>query len=238
VTLLIFFAAVLYASVGHAGASGYLAAMALYGVPAEVMKPTALCLNILVSTVVTLRFLRVGMLPWRRVLPFVLGSVPMAWLGGALHVPGHWYRPLVGVILLYSAARMAWPMKVAVAEPQRLPGRAHAAAWGSAIGLLSGLTGTGGGIFLSPLLILRGWADVRTASGMAAGFILVNSLAGLAGNLASVGHVPADAAPWGVAALVGGAIGSWLGTRGLAPAVLRRLLSAVLVVAGLKMAWT
>lgn len=227
--------AVLYSSVGHAGASGYLAVMALAGLAPTVMKPTALTLNILVALIATFRFYRAGYFSWRILLPFALSSIPFAFLGGALTLPGPVYQKVVGLALLFAAFRL-WMHAVARADAEAKPVPLPAAvALGAGIGLLSGITGVGGGIFLSPILLLAGWAETRQASGVAAAFILVNSVAGLAGHLASVRNVPDSIYLWGAAAIVGGLVGTELGRRRLATVTLRRVLSAVLVVAGLKM---
>ena len=187
---LIFVAAMLYASVGHAGASGYLAAMALFGVAPEVMKPTALTLNILVALIATFKFYRVGAFSWRIFLPLAAGSVPLAWLGGMLVLPGHYYKPLVGVVLVYAA----WASLKRASRPPdaalRTPSSALLFACGAALGLLSGLTGVGGGIFLSPLLLFLRWAEVRVISGIAAAFILLNSIAGLLGVIRVAPELP------------------------------------------------
>jgi uncharacterized membrane protein YfcA len=234
----IFVMAVLYSSVGHAGASGYLAAMALAGLAPAVMKPTALTLNILVALVAATRFYRAGYFSWRIFLPFALSSIPFAFVGGALQLPGSVYQKLVGLALLFAAFRL-WMHAAARAEAEAKPvPPAAAVALGACIGLLSGITGVGGGIFLSPILLLAGWAETRQASGVAAAFILVNSVAGLAGHLASVRMVPDSIYLWGAAALAGGLIGTELGRRRLATVTLRRVLSVVLVVAGLKMLLT
>ncbi len=234
----IFVMAVLYSSVGHAGASGYLAAMALAGLAPAVMKPTALTLNILVALVAASRFYRAGYFSWRIFLPFALSSIPFAFIGGALQLPGSVYQKLVGLALLFAAFRL-WMHAAARAEAEAKPVPLPAAvALGAFIGLLSGITGVGGGIFLSPILLLAGWAETRQASGVAAAFILVNSVAGLAGHLASVRMVPDSIYLWGAAALAGGLIGTELGRRRLATVTLRRVLSVVLVVAGLKMLLT
>lgn len=231
----IFVMAALYSSVGHAGASGYLAAMALAGLAPAVMKPTALTLNILVALVAASRFYRAGYFSWRIFLPFAASSIPFAFVGGALQLPGSVYQKLVGLALLFAAFRL-WMHAAARAEAGAKPVPLPAAvALGALIGLLSGITGVGGGIFLSPVLLLAGWAETRQASGVAAAFILVNSVAGLAGHLASVRMVPDSIYLWGAAALAGGLVGTELGRRRLAPVTLRRLLSAVLVIAGLKM---
>lgn len=234
---MIFLAAALYSSVGHAGASGYLAAMALFGLAPEIMKPTALVLNILVATLTATVFYRAGLLEWHRLWPFLLGSIPLAFVGGAVRLPGAVYRVIVGVILILAAARLVFGSDDRVAKAGHAPVPA-AAVCGGGIGLLSGLTGTGGGIFLSPLLIFTRWATTRQASGMAAAFILANSISGLAGHLASVRFLPASIAVWAVAAVSGGALGSLYGSRKLAPRTLQRLLAAVLLTAGLKLILT
>lgn len=237
--LLIFAAALLYSSVGHAGASGYLAAMALFGVAPAVMKPTALTLNILVATIATVKFSRAGCFSWRLLLPFAAASIPFAFLGGYLPLPGHWYKTIVGVILLFAAHRL---FRVAheAAEPvevKRVPLWA-ALVSGAVIGLLSGLTGTGGGIFLSPLLLFMGWAETRQAAGLSAAFILVNSIAGLLGNVSSIGALPGSIFVFAPAAVVGGYIGAEYGSTRVAGANLRRLLAVVLIIAGLKLIFT
>ena len=230
--------AALYSSVGHAGASGYLAAMALAGLAPAVMKPTALALNILVALIATVRFYRAGYFSWRVLLPFALSSIPFAFIGGALALPGTVYQKLVGFALLFAAFRL-WMHAAARADADARPVPLPAAvALGAGIGLLSGVTGVGGGIFLSPILLLARWAETRQASGVAAAFILVNSVAGLAGHLASVRNVPDSIYLWGAAAVVGGLVGTELGRRRLATVTLRRVLSAVLVIAGVKMLLT
>jgi uncharacterized membrane protein YfcA len=239
--VLILAAAILYSSVGHAGASGYLAAMALVGVAPEVMKPTALALNILVATIATVRYHRAGYFYWSALWPFAIGSIPLSFVGGAITLPGYLYKPAVGLVLLYAAYRLIRSTMTGPRESAEkgisIP-TAPAVAWGGVIGLLSGLTGTGGGIFLSPLLLFTGWAGTRPTSGTSAAFILVNSAAGLAGNFASVQNLP-DALPvWGVAATVGALIGTQLGTRRLQSNGIRRALALVLFIAGLKLMLT
>lgn len=231
--LLIFLAAALYSSVGHAGASGYLAAMALFGLAPEVMKPTALTLNILVAAIATVKFYRAGYFSAKLFVPFAIGSVPFAFIGGAISLPGYLYKPAVGLVLLYSAYRLlaGKGVRVEITQPPLLP----MVLLGAGIGLLSGLTGVGGGIFLSPLLLFAGWAAVRQASGVAAAFILVNSIAGLLGHYSAVANVPGEVLVWAPAAIVGGWLGSQYGSTRLPPPLILKLLAAVLLVAGLKM---
>jgi uncharacterized membrane protein YfcA len=235
-SLLIVFAAALYSSVGHGGASAYLAAMALFGLAPAVMKPTALCLNLLVASLGTYRFWRAGFFSWRTFLPFAAASVPFAFVGGALTLPAGVYKPVVGVVLLFAAVRLFMHARALSRDDEtRLPPLWLASLLGAGIGFLSGLTGVGGGIFLSPILLLMRWADVRRTAAVSAAFILVNSAAGLLGNLASVRVLPAAIPYFALAALVGGLVGSELGSRRLPPLAVRRLLALVLVIAGVKL---
>ncbi len=228
-------AAILYGMVGHAGASAYLAAMALVGVAPEVLRPTALTLNILVAAIVTARFARAGFVRPAAAAPFLIGSVPAAFLGGALTLPPELYRPLVGVVLIVAAVRFgATAARPADEFPPRPPFLA-AVVSGAGIGLLAGLTGTGGGIFLTPLMLVAGWAGMRFAAGTSVLFILANSVSGLAGNIGAVGNIPSALPLWLGAVAVGGAIGSELGSRRLPNPWLRRALAVVLLIAGLKL---
>lgn len=232
---LVFAVAVLYASVGHGGASGYLAAMALLGVAPPEMRPAALALNVLVAGIGSVKFYRAGRFSWGTFWPFSVLSVPFAFVGGAVTLPGTCYRPLVGLVLLYAAYRLLRRPGGADSAPKGTAPRGVALAAGAVIGLLSGLTGVGGGIFLSPLLVLAGWADVRTASGVAGAFILVNSVAGLLGQAVQGATLPPFLPALAVAAGAGGWIGAELGSRRLPVPAIRRLLGVVLIVAGLKM---
>lgn len=237
--LLILVAALLYSAVGHAGASGYLAAMALLGVAPAVMKPTALTLNILVATITTVKFYRARCFSFSLLWPFAVASIPCSFIGGYITLPGHIYKAVVGVILLFAAYKLirAAHQVVEQATVKDIP-RWAALLSGAVIGLLSGLTGTGGGIFLSPLLLLMGWAETRQSSGLSAAFILVNSIAGLLGNISSVGALPSSFFVFAPAAIVGGYIGAEYGSKRIATARLRQLLAAVLIIAGLKLIFT
>jgi uncharacterized protein len=235
IAILFFAAAALYASVGHAGASAYLAVMGLYSFAPSVMKPTALALNILVAAVATLKFHQAGLFSWSLFWPFAIVSVPAAFIGGAMTLPVRWYKVVVGIVLLYAAVwmfRSSLKPFTAAAHPPRLW---VATIVGLAIGFLSGLTGVGGGIFLSPLLLYMGWAETRATSGVAGPFILVNSIAGLLGHFSSVAQLPPNIPVWGVAVLIGGWFGASYGSKRAPAPVLRQLLSLVLLVAGVKL---
>jgi len=235
IAILFFVGAALYASVGHGGASSYLAVMGLFSLAPDVMKPTALALNILVAGVATFKFYRAGLFRWGLFWPFAIASIPAAFVGGAVMLPARWYKIVVGVVLVYAAVWMFRSAMRPISKETHPPPLWAALVAGLAIGFLSGLTGVGGGIFLSPLLLRMGWAETRATSGVAAPFILVNSIAGLLGHIASVSQLPPSVPVWGAAALIGGWIGASYGSKRAPVPVLRQLLSLVLVVAGVKL---
>lgn len=236
--LLMAAAAALYASVGHGGASAYLGLMALFAVPLEVMRPTALALNLVVAGYAAVSYLRAGQFNPRLFLVFAVTAMPMAWLGGRVHLPPEVYRPLLGVVLWFAAARMLWRPVWSAARPVRPPGALVALPAGAGLGFLAGLTGTGGGIFLSPLILLFRWEEPRRTAGVAAVFIVVNSAAGLAGNLSVLPALP-PALPVFVAAVAAGAVaGTWLGLHRLPRPWLLVVLGVVLVLAGAKLIFT
>ena len=230
-------AAFLYASVGHGGASAYLAVMAIAGMAPAEMRPIALQLNVLVSTIATVKFYRAGHFRWGLFWPFAVISVPAAYLGGAITIPGPAFKVLVGLVLLYAG----WQMWRSVSAGEELrPARPLpvplAMVIGAFLGVLSGLTGVGGGIFLSPILLLFGWAGTKQTSAVAAPFILVNSLAALAAGFVRNPTPPPDYAWWLMAAvLAGGWAGAEYGSRRFANPLIRRVLAVVLAIAGGKM---
>ena len=227
-------AAVLYSSVGHGGASAYLAVMALAGLATAVMRPAALVLNLIVAAIGTIRFARAGHFHWRLFWPFAVTSIPFAFLGGMITLPDPVYRRILGLVLLFAAYRL-WRVFSSGVEVLRQPPLAAALLWGAAIGMLSGLTGVGGGIFLGPLLLLAHWAEPKPTAAVSAAFIWVNSLAGLLGKPESLGMLPPGIPLWALAAAAGGIVGAGLGSRRLPSLVLRRVLAVVLVVAGGKL---
>lgn len=234
----VFFAgALLYASVGHGGASAYLAIMALAGLAPAEMRPIALMLNVVVATIGTYKYVRAGCFDARLLAWFAVFSLPLAYVGGSLSLPDAWFKPVVGVVLLFAAWRMLSPAMVVNDTQARRAPFAGIAISGSAMGFLSGLTGVGGGIFLSPLVLLLGWASTRVTSGVAAAFILLNSLAGLAGFFTH-GSLPQSAALpwWALAVAAGGWVGAEIGSRRIAPSWIRKLLALVLAIAGSKLA--
>lgn len=234
-TVLIFATALLYSATGHGGGSGYLAAMALFGLAPGVMRPTALALNVLVSTIALTKYFRAGYFSWPLFWPLALASVPLAFLGGKLSLPALAYKPLVGCILLYAGWRLI-TRPASSRHSHQPPPFLLAVLAGAIIGLLAGLTGVGGGVFLSPLLLAVGWGEIRLVSGVTAAFILANSLAGILGVLSTTTQLPEALPFWAAAAGLGAFIGSELGSRQLGGLALQRILAAILVLAGLRLA--
>ena len=232
-TLAILVVAFLYSSVGHAGASGYIAVMTLFALTPNVIKPAALVLNILVASIGTWQFWRAGHFSWRLFWPFAVLAIPMAFVGGYTNLPAHMFKVLVGIVLVLSAALFLF--RPANDTVDREPKLIEAIPVGGALGLLAGLTGTGGGIFLTPLLLLMRWARTKTVAATSALFILVNSIAGLLGNLSSTRNLPSFAFVLVGAAVIGGTAGSYFGSWRFNHIVIKRLLAVVLLIAGLNL---
>lgn len=237
--LLFALVAVLYSSVGHAGASGYLAAMALVGLAPEQMRPTALALNLLVGGIGLLRFWRGGFVRWRNVLPFALASAPAAFFAARVQLPKQSYSLLLGLILLIAALGVFRSATRAASEDVRAQGRVvpwlPALLAGGSIGVLSGLTGTGGAIFLTPLLLFMHWMPTREASGTSVAFVWINSLTALAGLLQAQGTLPQALPLWLGAVAVGALVGTQLGLKWLPVRMLRYALGVVLLIAAGKL---
>jgi uncharacterized protein len=232
----VFVIAALYSSVGHAGASGYIAVMSLLSMSPLMIKPTALSLNILVASITTWQFYRAGHFSWALFWPFAILAVPMAFVGGHLDLPTHVFKIVLGLVLIFSASRLLINAKQTIVLKD-VP-RAQAMVAGGGIGLLSGLTGTGGGIFLTPLLIFMGWADAKRAAAVSALFVLMNSISGLAGNISATRALPPYILSMLIAVALGGALGAYMGSQHIESAIIKKLLSVVLLIAGLKLIFT
>jgi hypothetical protein len=237
-SLLFFAVATIYSTVGHAGASGYLAAMALLGLAPEVMRPTALTLNIVVAAFTAYRFRRARFFSWSGLWPFLLGSVPFAALGGAQKLSPGGYYAAVGVVLLVSALYLTWRAINVAQLPadgevnvRKLP----AVFIGAVIGLLSGLTGTGGGIFLSPTILFLGWAGPKSTAGISAPFILVNSITALVAGAGMVDSLPINLPIFAACAIGGALLGTWLGLERLRQRYLLITLAVVMAIAAFKL---
>jgi uncharacterized protein len=226
--------ALLYASVGQAGASGYIAAMALLGFAPESIKPTALLINSLVALLVAWRFTRAGHLDWQRLWPFAVLAIPMAALGGFISLPALWFERLLGSLLLFAGVLTFLGTSMGDGQVRRAP-LWLALLLGALIGLLSGLTGIGGGVLIGPLLIHGRWASVKGSAAFSAVFILLNSLAALAGHWSAVERLPEHIAPLALIAMAGGLLGAQLGSRWLPERRVQQVLGLLLLVAGSKL---
>lgn len=236
VSVLLFFVAVLYSSVGHGGASGYLAVLSFFPVLPSLMSSTALLLNVLVSTTAFIAFYRAGYFSSGLAWPFLVTSIPAALVGGMLQVPTNVYFLMLAGVLLFAAIRLIIQIPGRQDESAvRHPGLYVTLPVGAGIGALSGVVGVGGGIFLSPLILLKDWAGAKRTAAVSALFILVNSIAGLTGRLFSDTFAVKELAPFLLAAFVGGIVGSRLGAKRFSSLTLRRLLGVVLIVASVKL---
>jgi uncharacterized membrane protein YfcA len=236
-----FVVATLYTTVGHAGASGYLAMMALLGLAPEVMRPAALTLNILVAAFTVYRFRRARYFHWAGLWPFLLGSVPFAAVGGVQSLSRGAYYAAMGVVLLLTAIYLIWRalglraiLQEGVVRVRKVP----AVFMGCVIGFISGLVGVGGGIFLSPTLLVLGWAGPKTTAGISAPFILVNSAVALLAGSLTVQTLPPELPLLAAGALSGAFLGTWLGLERLGQKGLLVTLALVMSAAGLKLILT
>lgn len=227
------FIALLYASVGHGGGSGYIAVLTLSGLSPEQVRPIALMLNILVASLGTWQFARRGHISTHLLLRVGLPAAPAAALGGAITLPTPALRVALGGVLLLASARLLWPLTTP--RTAQRPRTAPLVGTGAALGLFAGLTGTGGGIFLTPVLLFTGWASPKVAAGVSVAFILINSVFGLGAFVASGGAIPAIGWTTLLPVGIGGLIGAHLGSHHLSPTHIKRALAAVLLIASVKL---
>lgn len=231
---LVFLMAVLYSSVGHGGASGYLALMAIFSFSPEFMRPSALVLNIFVSSIALFSYYKNGHFRMRLLLPFIITSVPFAFLGGLLTVDPKTYKIILGIFLIFAIARMLYQPKNQNDE-RNYANKYAAYIIGAFLGFLSGLIGIGGGIILSPIIILLNWGTMKQTAAVSAAFILVNSISGLIGQFSQGIQLAPEIGYMLAAAIVGGIIGSYLGSYKISNKVLKYALSVVLTFASFKL---
>lgn len=236
IAALLFLGAILYTTVGHAGSSIYIAIMSLFGLAAVVIKPTALVLNIFVSSFTSWRFLKAKLFDLKLFIPLAIGAIPMSYVGGSIELSNEIYKPIVGLLLLASGISFLVQFKAKSNSGINPPKHLIAFAVGASIGLLAGLTGTGGGIFLSPIALLFNWTSIKQISGTSALFILVNSIFGLLGHATSVGNLPSALPLFVIAVMSGALIGTRLGIKKFSNQGVKRALGVVLIIAGLKLA--
>ena len=234
---LLFVIAFLYASVGHGGASGYLALMAIFSFSPQVMKPTALLLNLFVSTVSFIQFYRGGHFKWKIFLPFAIASVPMAFVGGLITIDGTIYKKILGLLLIIPIIRFLFFSNIKV-EEKKESNIALSVLIGALIGFLSGLIGIGGGIILSPVLLLLKWTDQKQTAAISAAFIFVNSLSGLFGQLKKGIYFSADMYAYVAIAFVAGLCGAYFGSLKFKQTILKNTLGLVLALAAYKLLFT
>jgi len=235
--ILLFIVAFLYSSVGHGGASGYLALMAIYAISPEVMKPTALMLNLFVSLTSFIQFYRGKHFKWDIFLPLALASIPMAFAGGLITMDADFYKKILGLLLIIPVVRFLFFKNISADEIQKNN------VWisiliGSVIGFLSGLIGIGGGIILSPILLLLKWTDQKQTAAISALFIFVNSFSGLAGHMYKGLIFSPDMISFVAIAFAGGLCGSYFGSLKFNQNILKNTLAIVLLVAGIKLIFT
>lgn len=235
ISFAVFVVAFSFATAGHSGASAYLALFALLGMAPAEIKPTVLSLNVVVASITTYKFSRAGHFSWRLIWPFILTSIPFSFLGGLITLPTSIYRILVGVVLVYAALRMLFNAPANENAPASYPPVWFSLLLGAGIGFIGGLIGIGGGILLSPILLLTNWAGPQLTAGTIAVFVLVNSISGLLGHWSASMHLPSQLPVWGLVAGFGGWIGAEIGSRRLSANVLRRMLGLILLVSGLRM---
>lgn len=238
ISLCLLLGAVLYTSVGHAGGSIYIAIMTLFNIPGSVIKPTALVLNIFIASFTSWRFIRKGFFDFKVLLPIASGAIPFAFLGGYINAPSHLYKSIVGIILLISAVSLVTNLSKKIDSNLKKPPIFLALMIGAFIGFLAGLTGTGGGIFLSPLILFLGWSTTKTTSGITALFILMNSIFGLLGNYSSVHNLPNQLPLFIVVTILGAIIGTTLGLKFYTANTIKKTLALVLLIAGFKLLLT
>ncbi len=236
ILLLVATVAVAYAMVGHGGASGYLALMGVLGFAPEVMRPTALVLNICVSLIAFLQFSAAGHFRWKLFWPFALASVPFAFIGGRVGLDPLWYKRVLALCIIVAALRLFGVFGQGQRALREVP-LGIALGVGGSIGGLSGMLGIGGGILLSPVLLICAWADAKEAAAIAAPFILVNSIAGLAGMSIQALQLDQHMLIWSGTAIGGGLLGSYIGARKAPEPRLRQALGVVLLLASIKLCW-
>lgn len=227
--------AVLYSAVGHGGASGYLAIMAIFGVEISVMKSTALTLNLFVSLISFYAFYRSGNFKLKILLPFIFGSIPMAFIGARIYIDTKLYKIILGVFLVVAISKMLFFNKKDI-ENKREVNVYLALVIGVFLGLFSGMIGIGGGIILSPILILLGWANIKETAAISSAFIFVNSASALIGMGLKGEYYPSEnIVLWVFAGILGGVIGGILGSSKLSTGRLKYFLATVLFAASIKL---
>lgn len=235
--ILLLLVAFLYSSVGHGGASGYLALMAFFSFAPDTMRSTALILNVFVSAVSFIQYYKSGYFQWKLFLPFAVTSIPAAFIGGMIKIDDSIYRIILAAMLLFSVMKLIG-LNIKTTNEIKKQSIFISLVIGALIGFVSGMIGIGGGIILSPVILLLHWADLKQTAAVSALFILVNSIAGLAGVFRNEFHFTNVMGIMIITAFAGGLIGSYFGAKRFNELKLRYLLSAVLIIAAVKLVFT
>ncbi len=230
--------AFVYAAAGFGGGSAYLAVLAMTAIPFQALPQIALVCNVVVTLGGVWHFYRGGHLTIKRVLPFFVLSIPLAYVGGQIEIGQQAFYVLLGGALVAAGAWMLIPRRrIAVRPLSTRQEWVFGLFLGAILGLLSGVTGIGGGVYLAPLLVLTGWTTPKQTAATASLFILVNSAAGLAGHLVKSVYIGWTIVPLVAAALIGGQIGSRVGSYRLSGVAVQRLLAAIIIVVGVRSLW-
>lgn len=233
--IIIVIVAFLYASVGHGGASGYLALMVLFGVNSSEMKPSALVLNIFVSAISFYHFYKNGFFKFKLLMPFIITSIPLSFLGAKIHIDVHIYKIILAICLFIAILRLVGFTGKTEGKETRSINLIAALMIGGIIGFISGMIGIGGGILLSPVLLLLNWATIKESAAVSAAFIFLNSISGIFGAFASLNQISSQIYLWALAGIIGGTLGAYYGSKHFNSKVLKYILSIVLIFACIKL---
>jgi len=235
---LIAIVAFLYASVGHGGASGYLALMVIFGISPLLMKPSALILNIFVSAIAFFQYYRQGHFKWKILFPFIITSIPLSFLGAKIQIDAHIYKIILALCLLLAILRLLGAFGKLLSDQTKEINLTLALIIGGIIGFISGMIGIGGGILLSPVLLLLHWANMKETAAVSAAFIFLNSLAGIAGAFSSLENISSQIFFWATVGIIGGTTGAFYGSSKFDNKILKYILSIVLIFACIKLVIT
>lgn len=236
--LIIAMVAFLYAAVGHGGASGYLALMVIFGISPVIMKPSALVLNLFVSAISFYHFYRQGHFKWKLLFPFIITSIPFSFIGAKIEIDTHIYKIILALCLFIAIMRLMGLMGKVKSDETKEVNLYMALIIGGVIGFISGMIGIGGGILLSPVLLLLHWARMKETAAVSAAFIFLNSLSGIFGALSSMQNVSSQIFIWAIAGVIGGMVGAYYGSKHFNHMILKYILSVVLVFACIKLVIT
>lgn len=233
--LILFIVSFLYSSIGHGGASGYIAVLSILGWGNEIIRPAALVLNVFVAAISFIQYYRQGHFKWKLFYPFALASVPFAFAGSFIELDATWYKRIVGICLILAVLRIIGIFKSKEDFQTKNVSLAVGLFIGAGLGFLSGMIGIGGGIILSPIILIFGWGNLKETAAVSALFIVVNSIAGILGLWNQQIIWPSEIVIWGIVVSIGGFIGAYWGSKNANQVILKNVLATVLFLASLKL---